>query len=200
MPPKQAKRWAKPYITMAVIGLCAALFVLELFFPRFSIYRFFYFQLPEDWFEMYRLLTPIFLHGTLLHIAFNTAIFWFYGRQIETILGRLSLFMLIMISGLVSNLAQYLAHGPHFLGLSGVVFACVSFVWLAHRQRPELRFFMPSGVFGFLMVYMFIGFLGVFDRLLGPMAHFAHGFGFLSGLVFWVLTDIFLRYRAPFKI
>lgn len=181
---EEASRWRRPWVTILVVGSCAILFGLQFLFPGIPVYEPFYFTMPDRWFEYYRLVTPIFLHFSVLHIAFNTAIFWFFGRQIETLLGSWALGALVLISGLASNMAQYFAQGPQFGGLSGVVMAVISFAWMA-VTFGRVRAFMPQGLLLFALVSLLLGFFGILDRFLGPIANTAHTVGFISGVFLW---------------
>jgi len=190
MSQSEAQRWHRPWVAITTVGICAVLFALQSFIPPLPLYEFFYFSIPQSWFEGYRLLTPIFLHFSILHIAFNTAIFWFFGRQIETLLGRSVLFWLVVCIGIFSNLGQFFAQGAQFGGLSGVVMGVISFVWLASKQSTHIRFFMPNGLMAFVILTLMLGFAGVLDQFLGPIANVAHALGFVGGLLLWPLVAL----------
>ena len=175
---------------MTIVGICALLFLLQYFIPILPLYDALYFSIPSSWLEGYRVLTPIFLHFSILHIAFNTAIFWFFGRQIETLLGHSILIWLVIFIGIFSNLGQFFAQGAQFGGLSGVVMGLISFVWLATQSSAEIRFFMPNGFIGFVVLSLILGFTGLLDQIFGPIAHVAHALGFVGGLLLWPLLSL----------
>ena len=58
--------------------------------------------------EVWRLVTPIFLHFGLLHILFNSWAITLEGTMIETARGTLRLAILVLVSAVLSNLGQYL--------------------------------------------------------------------------------------------
>src|SRR5690606_16541906 len=70
--------------------------------------------------QLWRLVTPIFLHGGILHLVFN--MLWLYqlGSAIEHYEGSRLLLLMVMILGALCNTAQYLVSGPAFVGMSGV--------------------------------------------------------------------------------
>ena len=75
----EVKRWQKPRVVLVIAGICAAFFGLQWFMPHLPIYNPFFFAWPTDnLLEAYRIFTPIFLHFSILHIAFNLSIFWFF--------------------------------------------------------------------------------------------------------------------------
>ena len=192
----ETKRWRRPWVAILTLGSCGVLFGLQYLFPQLPIYVPFYFSLPHAWYEYYRLLTPIFLHFSILHIAFNTAIFWFFGRQVETLLGPWALATLVIFAGIASNTAQYFAQGDQFGGLSGVVMGVISFVWMA-RRFGSVRVYIPNGLMAFALVSLLLGFFGLLDQLLGPIAHTAHTVGFMSGLFLWPVVDYLGSDNAP---
>ena len=189
----EVKRWQKPRVVLVIAGICAALFGLQWFMPHLPIYNPFFFAWPTDNpLEAYRIFTPIFLHFSILHIAFNLSIFWFFGRQVETLFGSKALVVLIIISALISNVGQALTEGNNFGGLSGVVMAIISFVWVGSMSSKGRRLYMPNGLIGFVLVSLVLGFTGVLDQLLGPVANVAHGLGFVAGLIVWPVVSLFL--------
>ncbi|MGC8121018.1 rhomboid family intramembrane serine protease [Marinobacter sp. VGCF2001] len=132
--------------------------------------------------QLWRLLTPDFLHFSWTHIIFNAVMLWFLGSQIEWIDGRARLVALFLATSLASNLLQYLVSGPLFGGLSGVVYGILGYCWLSQRRLPRFQF--PPALVTFALVWMVVGFTPVPEMLgVGRMANEAHLGGFLAGLV-----------------
>jgi membrane associated rhomboid family serine protease len=69
-----------------------------------------------DW---WRLITPMFLHGYLLHLGFNMFALWVIGRAVESYLGTTRFALLYFVSGLAGS-AGALVQAP----LSRAVGAC----------------------------------------------------------------------------
>lgn len=99
--------------------------------------------------EVWRLVTPAFLHANLFHILFNLLWFVFLGNQMENRIGFWKFLAFIILVATVSNTAQYLVSGPTFLGLSGVVLGMAGFIYVRQSkaawegysiQRPTLYF------------------------------------------------------------
>lgn len=59
--------------------------------------------------EVWRLVTPAFLHFGPLHLIFNMMWLWTLGGILETFLRRLRFVLLVIIIAVISNLAQALA-------------------------------------------------------------------------------------------
>ncbi|WP_310713087.1 rhomboid family intramembrane serine protease [Streptomyces lydicus] len=74
--------------------------------------------------EWYRLVTAMFLHQQIPHIAFNILSLWWLGPPLEAALGRLRFTALYLISGLGGSALSYLlaAQNQPSLGASGAIF------------------------------------------------------------------------------
>jgi GlpG protein len=109
--------------------------------------------------EIWRLLTPAFLHHDLLHIFFNLLWFVILSNQIEIRIGLFRTLLFIVSTGIISNTAQYLVSGPFFMGLSGVICAMAAFIWARQQKAPWE---------GYLVHRLTLLFLGIF--ILGMFA------------------------------
>ncbi|MBS3803895.1 MAG: rhomboid family intramembrane serine protease [Oleiphilaceae bacterium] len=136
--------------------------------------------------ELWRPLTPAFLHFSWSHLIFNSVMMWFLGSQIEWFDGRLRLVFLFLVTALISNGLQFAVSGPLFGGLSGVVYGVLGYCWLS--QQRQTRFQFPPALMVFAVVWMLIGFTELPVWLgIGPMANEAHLGGLLAGLLMAVL-------------
>ncbi len=136
-------------------------------------------------FELWRLISPMFIHFSLPHIIFNVLWIWVVGTRIEIALGRGPLLGLVLFSAIISNLAQYWVAGPMFGGLSGVVFAFLGFAWLWDKMVSHIPIGLPPSIMSFLLLWLVLGYTGVLEALgLGTIANTAHLAGMLAGLIF----------------
>ena len=135
--------------------------------------------------EFWRPLTPIFLHFGVVHLAFNSMCLWLFGARIERLLGGRRLLWIILVTGLVGNLAQYLWQGPSlFGGMSGVAFGLVGFVWVRHQFAPHELTELPQVLVFMMMLSLFLGISGALDAFVGGgIANAAHLGGLLSGVI-----------------
>ncbi|MBZ4020789.1 rhomboid family intramembrane serine protease [Streptomyces purpurogeneiscleroticus] len=74
--------------------------------------------------EWYRLITAMFLHQQVMHIAFNMLSLWWLGPPLEAALGRARFLALYFLAGLGGSALSYLlaAQNQPSLGASGAVF------------------------------------------------------------------------------
>lgn len=134
--------------------------------------------------QVWRLLSPVFLHFGWMHLIFNLMWSWYFGRQVELLHGSRRMLLILLVAGVGANLAQYAAGTELFGGMSGVVYALLGYVWLMSRRVPQSGFFVPQMLVVFMVLWMvfamtdFAGFVGF-----GNVANEAHLGGLLVGLV-----------------
>ncbi|OUU23623.1 MAG: hypothetical protein CBC04_09720 [Verrucomicrobia bacterium TMED44] len=129
--------------------------------------------------EIWRVITPIFLHFNLLHILFN--MFWLHdlGNQIEAKKGWKFFVTFVLILALGSNFAQFIVSGPNFGGMSGVVYGLFGYVWIKSRLDPGDGFQIDPTVAMIMFGFFIICFTGIF----GGVANWAHAGGLVVGLI-----------------
>ncbi len=130
--------------------------------------------------EVWRLLTPAFVHFNIYHLVFNLLWVLILGGAIERIGGVLLIVAMFAVSAIASNLAEFYASGPFFGGMSGVVYAFVGYIWMQSRYNPQVygRLFPPA-----LIYFMLIWFAICWTGLIGGIANFAHTAGLIVGVV-----------------
>ncbi|WP_370278226.1 rhomboid family intramembrane serine protease [Pontibacterium sp.] len=142
-------------------------------------------------FELWRLISPIFVHFSPLHILFNLLWVWVVGSRIEVLQGRIALLGLVLFSGVLSNLAQFYVSGPLFGGMSGVVFALLGYSWFWDRRNPHQAFGLPPALMGLMVGWLALGYTGVLESMgFGAIANTAHLVGLLAGLAFVPLGEL----------
>lgn len=73
--------------------------------------------------EIWRFITPIFLHIGLLHLAFNSYAIWIVGPQVEKLYGGPRFLLLYLLTGIAGVAGSYWYH-PYVIsaGASGAIF------------------------------------------------------------------------------
>ncbi len=135
--------------------------------------------------QWWRLLGPALIHFSMVHFVFNLLWWCMLGGRIEHKLGTSFLILLFVITAVVSNVAQLIAAGPNFGGLSGVVYGVLGFVWFIGWLRPSWGIDLPKPVIGFMLLWLILGYA---DILWVNMANAAHTAGLVSGCaIAWFL-------------
>jgi len=139
--------------------------------------------------EVWRLVTPMWLHFSLMHIAFNLMWLWRLGQDIEARHGSLALIGLVLLAEVPSNLGQYLATGPNFGGMSGVVYGLFGFVWMQSRYDRSRGYQLGDAT----VVIMMLWFVLCLSGVVGPIANVGHAGGLIAGLL--AGTPAYLAHR-----
>ena len=141
--------------------------------------------------QWWRLITPIFLHFSLLHIAFNAAMFLFFGQRIESRHGRKTFLFLTLVFALFSNLVQYFSGSivDMFGGLSGIIYGFIGYCWIRSKDMHD-GYNVPPGIYVFMVIWLIVGYLGVLNGLgLGALANGAHAGGLIAGMIAGFLSS-----------
>ena len=129
--------------------------------------------------QIWRLVTPIFIHFHIFHIVFNMLWLWDLGGTVERIQGSSILLMLVLISGILSNVGQHLFTGPLFGGMSGVVYALLGYVWMQGLFNPRFYASLNKAIVVMMLVWFVICWVGI----VGNIANIAHTVGLVVGIV-----------------
>ncbi len=140
-------------------------------------------------FQIWQLVTYAFLHGGLMHIAFNMFALFMFGGVIERTFGKrnylLYYFVCLLVAGICQLIVLHLMGGRMVptLGASGAIFGLLlAFGMMYPHERimliiPPIP--MPAWVFvmGYGAIELFLGVTGTE----AGVAHFAHLGGMLGG-------------------
>jgi rhomboid protease GlpG len=128
--------------------------------------------------EVWRLVTPIFLHGGLLHLLFN--MLWLYqlGGQIERQESSRSVTVMVLVFAIICNTAQYLVSGPLFVGMSGVVYGLLGYIWMMTRFQVGTRYMLSEQTVTFMLLWLGLCLVG----LIPHVANTEHVVGMLLGV------------------
>lgn len=139
--------------------------------------------------QLWRLVTPIFIHFGPLHIIFN--ILWLrdLGSMIEGRQSSRLLAVLVLAIAAGSNLAQFWFGGPLFGGMSGVVYGLLGYVWMRGKFDPGSGLYLHPTT----LTMMIIWFFACFTPIVPHVANAAHTAGLVMGIAWGYLAS--LRYR-----
>jgi len=145
--------------------------------------------------EVWRLVTPIFIHFDPLHILFNMLWLKDLGTAIEKRHGPVALALLVLATAMPSNVAQYLfGHHPGFGGFSGVVYGLFGYIWMQTRFNLTSTFRLDKQTVTLMIVWFVLCLTG----LAGPIANYAHGVGLAVGMLIGY-SSAALSNRQAFK-
>ncbi|SDO32315.1 rhomboid family intramembrane serine protease [Alkalicoccus daliensis] len=146
-----------------------------------------------DW---WRLITPIFLHGGLAHVAFNSFALFLFGPALEKMLGKGKFLMIYLGTGVLANIVFYVLGDPRVihLGASGAVFGLFGVYVYMVLVRKDLISNMNS------QLIMVIVIIGVVMTFINPGVNIiAHIFGLAAGAVLAPLFLAKVRYEDQFQ-
>lgn len=138
--------------------------------------------------ELWRLITPIFLHFGLMHILFNAMWLISLGPMIERSKGSLWLLGFVLITAIVSNFAQAYFVSPAFGGFSGVNYGLIGYASIMGRRAPGSGIRLSPQSAGLAIAWGLLGIAGEFVHHESWMANWAHGVGFAVGC-FWAWAE-----------
>ncbi|MEZ5501358.1 MAG: rhomboid family intramembrane serine protease [Halioglobus sp.] len=192
-PVPSGMQWRNAPVTLALIVLSIGGFLL-VYLPvpsswvsnlTFTPFRVAGDQLQFGQFDgqYWRLVTPVFLHFSWLHIAFNSLWLWELGRRVEQVIGQLHMLMLFLVVAVVSNTCQAAFGGAGlFGGMSGVVYGLLGFAWVAPLLQPRWAMQPAPAVMWLMLGWLVACLAGMVEVLgFGAIANAAHVAGLVCG-------------------
>src|SRR5687768_5175451 len=166
--------------------------------------------LIRDAHEWWRFVTPVFIHGNLLHLLVNMYSLWMIGPYVEKLYGSAKFVVFWVFTGIAGVVASYLAVRPdlagssigRFLfksddlpsaGASGALFGLVGVLFIFgikfRRELPEgFKRAFGTGMLPIIVINLVIGYLGR-----GFIDNAAH----LGGLITGATLAVAAEYRRP---
>jgi membrane associated rhomboid family serine protease len=151
-------------------------------------------------FQVWQLLTYMFMHGGMMHLLFNMFALWMFGMELENVWGSRKFLIYYMICGVgagISNLLVAPLFGPAgpTVGASGAIYGVLIAFGMMFPDRPIFVYFLlPIRARYFVLLYIL---LEVYSGVTGTsdgIAHFAHLGGAAVGAAY-LLID---QRRNPF--
>ncbi len=196
MRPRQQS--AIPNVIFALLVANGIVFALQQVVPRPLLINFALWPagVPGSPFMPWQLVSYGFLHGSLMHIAFNMFGLWMFGRDLERLMGTKRFltyyFTCVVGAGIVQLIVAGWQGGLYpTVGASGGVFGILLAYGLTFPNRMVMLIFPPIPMKAKYFV-VFFGLLELYAGLSGSapgVANFAH----LGGMLFGFLL---LRYWA----
>ncbi len=192
---RSLRSFAPPVVLNLIIVNCLVLMATNLL--GFDIlYRFFaLWGVESPLFNLYQVVTYMFMHADINHLFFNMFSLWMFGRTLEQVMGQKRFLTYYMVCGITAGLIQLAVSAvTHDLtptvGASGSVFGLLLAFGVMFPNTVIMLLIPPIPIKAkwFVMIYGVIElFLGVSGRQIG-VAHFAHLGGMIGGyflLMYW---------------
>ena len=164
----------------------------------------------------FTLITSMFMHGGIAHIAGNMLFLWIFGDQIEDRLGHIKYLLFYLVCGVLASLAHVFATAAlagsdqsmmiPSLGASGAISGVLGGYILLHPSRrvtvlmfrflTQVPAYVAIGIWFLFQLISGLGMLGEGSQQ-GGVAYAAHIGGFIAGLVLIKFFDIGHRNRVP---
>jgi GlpG protein len=140
--------------------------------------------------EIWRLVTPIFIHFDILHILFNMLWLRDLGSMIEGRQTSWRLGVLVLVIAACSNVAQfYLGGAPTFGGMSGVVYGLLGYVWLRGKFDPGSGLYLHPSTVWMMLIWFFACLLNIIPHV----ANVVHAVGLVMGMAWGFISSRRLR-------
>jgi len=178
-------------IAMFIVTLCFGMQTggtTEFLTPRMDTLRTFGARIVPDIIQKYqiwRFLTPVFLHANFLHIFFNCFSQLIFGSQVEVMLGTKLFVVLYFLCGVGGNVFGALFEaGPavgastSIVGLLGVFIAFVIVNW--KKLDSQMKCFMLCMVFFIIMINLVFS-IGPSDKQ-SAVDNYGHLGGLITGI------------------
>ncbi|MCG7858707.1 rhomboid family intramembrane serine protease [Flavihumibacter sediminis] len=153
--------------------------------------------------QYYRFITCGFVHGDLMHLAFNMISFWSFGEFLEVGLfshptlfgdnGKMMFLLLYFLALIFSVLPDYFQHRNNFsyraLGASGAVSAVIFSAIMLQPGMPLRLLFIPIDIPGYIFGFIFLGISAYLAKRGGDnIGHRAHFSGAIFGVLFTIVA------------
>lgn len=140
---------------------------------------------PGD-FHFWQPLTSMFLHGSLMHIAFNMIALWTLGQPLERDMGAKKFAILYFVSGLGGALAVLILPGHLYtptIGASGAILGLLGAMAVFYPKAEMMIFFFPMRAQTAAFVFGGFSLLLAFVDQSSGISHAGHLGGLVVGLL-----------------
>lgn len=131
--------------------------------------------------ELLRLVTSIFPHTGILHLAFNIYWLWIFGTLVEETLGHLRTAVLILLFAIGSGAWEFaLASGG--VGLSGVGYGLFGLIWMLSRYDERFKDAIDTRTIQLFVGWFLFCVFATYTKIM-PVGNIAHGAGAALGIL-----------------
>ena len=142
----------------------------------------------QSFFQPWRFLTSIFLHGSIIHLVYNMFALILFGSILEKLIGSTRFLLVFFVSGILANLISINFY-PSSLGASGSIYGIIGALTILRPLMIVWAFSLPMPMFLASIFWAGGDILGLF--MPSDIGHIAH----LSGIAFGIIFGIVLRIK-----
>ena len=111
----------KIVITYALMALCTLIYILQIFFPSLTALGAVNGTLVKSG-QVYRLITSMFMHGSIWHLLCNMYSLYVIGCATENYFGKKKFLLIYLVSGVIGSMFSCIFNTGWSLGASGAIF------------------------------------------------------------------------------
>lgn len=139
--------------------------------------------------QYYRIITGAFLHGGILHLAFNCYALYVIGSQLESYLGKVRYLIIYLFSAVTASLFSLIFNSNPSIGASGAIFGLMgALVYFGYHYRVYLGNVLKSQIIPLILFNLLIGALST------GIDNFAHIGGLIGGLL--ITSALGIKYKS----
>ena len=199
-----------PYITYLLLAINCIFFIVPMFLGQYDyVIDLLCVHGPSIRAgQYYRLITGIFLHGSIFHLFFNCYALYVIGSQIESYLGKTKYLIIYFFSGLCGSLLSITLGGNSAsIGASGAIFGLMgSMCYFGYYYRVYLGNVLKTQLIPLIALNLGLGFI------MNGVDNAAHIGGLIGGIIItkslgikdkshsadmvngWIISIIFLAF------
>ncbi len=190
----------KPYVAFTILGVTALVYLLQTLTASgiLDLGACPYFLSPDlpacygmkvnpliMYGQWWRLITPVLLHASLVHIAFNMYALYALGPELERMFGHLSFLALYVVSGFAGTVLSFVMSDAASLGASSAVFGLLAAHAVFAYRNQKVFGQRAQAVMRSILQIAAINFIIGLSPGIDNWGHFG---GLLGGLVFTYLS------------
>lgn len=134
--------------------------------------------------QLWRLFTPLLLHGSIMHIGFNMYALYIIGAGMESRMGHLRFLMLYLAAGFSGNVFSFLLTDGNSLGASTAVFGLLAAEGVFLYQHRDIFGQRAQRALGNIVV---LAAVNLFIGMSPGIDNWGHIGGMIGGLIFSAL-------------
>ena len=133
----------RPFVTYSLIGICVVVYLLQ-----WVTQSFLNIDIPAAWGvkdnilimqgQVWRFITPIFLHGSIVHLGFNMYALFALGPTLERFYKHWRYLVLFLLGGFAGNVLSFMFTKNPSLGASTAIFGLLGAEGVLIYQNREI--------------------------------------------------------------